>query len=310
MYEKFYRFKEKPFNITPDPKFVYFSETHKEALAHLRYALREGKVFSVITGEVGTGKTTLVHTLLSNADDNIRTAYIFNPVMDPEDFLNYICDDFGLKSDGAKSRGQNLALLHNFLLDCYSKNEKVFLIIDEAQSLNPTLLEEVRLLTNLETAKNKLLNVILLGQPELDKTLADSRFRALKQRITNRYHLSTLNFTDTREYILYRLKKGGARDLSVFDESAIETIHKYSRGIPRLINIVCDNALLTGFSRGRNRITKSIIQEIIRDLEGSHITKKRREPSILLLTAVILVFIGVVILYYSGIWEHLKIFKR
>jgi len=276
MYEKFFGFKEKPFNITPDPKFVYLSETHKEALAHLRYAIREGKLFSVITGEVGTGKTTLVHTLLNKMDENVRTAYIFNPVMDPEDFINYICEDLGLKSNGLKSRGQNLALLHNFLLDCFANNERVFLIIDEAQSLDKQLLEEVRLLTNLETLKNKLLHVILLGQPELNKTLADTRFRALKQRITIRYNIAALNFTDTREYILYRLKKAGARDLSMFDKGAIKTIYKYSKGIPRVINIVCDNALLTGFSQEQNRIGKAIIKEVIKDLEGSGTNLKRR----------------------------------
>jgi general secretion pathway protein A len=276
MYEKFFGFKEKPFNITPDPRFVYFSETHKEALAHLRYAIREGKLFSVITGEVGTGKTTLVHTLLNKMDENVRTAYIFNPVMDPEDFINYICEDLGIKSNGLKSRGQNLALLHNFLLDCFANNERVFLIIDEAQSLDKQLLEEVRLLTNLETSKNKLLHVILLGQPELNKTLADTRFRALKQRITIRYNIAALNFTDTREYILYRLKKAGARDLAIFDASAMKAIYKYSKGIPRVINIVCDNALLTGFSQEQNRIGKAIIKEVIKDLEGSGTNRNRR----------------------------------
>lgn len=276
MYEKFFGFKEKPFNITPDPRFVYFSETHKEALAHLRYAIREGKLFSVITGEVGTGKTTLVHTLLNKMDEHVRTAYIFNPVMDPDDFINYICEDLGIQSNGLKSRGQNLALLHNFLLECYSHNERVFLIIDEAQSLDKQLLEEVRLLTNLETSKNKLLHVILLGQPELNKTLADTRFRALKQRITIRYNITALNFVDTREYIFYRLKKAGARDLAIFDAGAIKAIYKYSKGIPRVINIVCDNALLTGFSLNQNRIGKSIIKEVTRDLEGADSFLKRR----------------------------------
>jgi general secretion pathway protein A len=269
MYEKFFGFNEKPFNITPDPRFVYLSETHKEALANLRYAIREGKLFSVITGEVGTGKTTIVHALLNKMDENVRTAYIFNPAMDPEDFINYICEDLGLKSNGLKSRGQNLALLHNFLLDCYAQNERVFLIIDEAQSLDTKLLEEVRLLTNLETAKNKLLHVILLGQPELNKTLSDTRFRALKQRITIRYNIDALNFMDTREYILYRLKKAGARDLSMFDKGAIKAIYKYSKGIPRVINIVCDNALLTGFSQEQRKIGKPIVKEVIKDLDGS-----------------------------------------
>ncbi|MGA2331942.1 MAG: AAA family ATPase [Syntrophales bacterium] len=313
MYEKFYGFKEKPFNITPDPRFVYFSETHKEALAHLRYAIREGKGFSVITGEVGTGKTTLVHTLLNKLDGNVRTAYIFNPVMAPEDFLNYICEDLGLKSDGVKSRGQNLAALHNFLLNCYAQNERVFLIIDEAQSLDTKLLEEVRLLTNLETSTNKLLHVILLGQPELNKALSDERFRALKQRVTTRYNLSTLNLADTKEYILHRLKKAGARNLSVFDESAIKEIYKYSKGIPRVINIVCDNALITGFSQERIRIGKPIIEEVIKDLEGPDATKKRRLLPILLLILIPLLCVLFVMSWpfinHSGIWNYLRIFS-
>ncbi len=174
MYRKFYGFKERPFEITPDPNFVYLSEIHQEALAHLTYAIREGKGFSVITGEAGTGKTTLVHMLLSKLEGNVRTSYIFNPILDRADFLNYICDDLGIESEGMKSRGQSLTALHNFLLDCFARDEKVFLIIDEAQSLEPELLQEVRLLTNLETSKNKLLHVILLGQPELDQILKEA----------------------------------------------------------------------------------------------------------------------------------------
>jgi len=311
MYEKFYGFKEKPFNITPDPRFVYLSETHKEALAHLRYAIREGKGFSVITGEVGTGKTTLVHTLLNKIDGNVRTAYLFNPVMGPEDFLNYICDDLGLKSDGVRSHGQNLASLHNFLLNCYLENERVFLIIDEAQSLDAKLLEEVRLLTNLETSTNKLLHVILLGQPELNKTLSDERFRALKQRVTIRYDLSTLNLADTKEYILHRLKRAGARNLSVFDESAIKEIYKYSKGIPRVINIVCDNALITGFSQERSQIGKPIIEEVIKDLEGPGAIKKRRLLPILLLILIpllcVLFVISWLFINHGEIWNYLRI---
>ena len=155
MYRKFYGFKERPFEITPDPKFVYLSEIHQEALARLQYAVREGKGFSVITGEAGTGKTTLVHMLLSKLDGCVRTSFIFNPILDRADFLNYVCDDLGIKSEGMKSRGQSLTALHNFLLECFSRDEKVFLIIDEAQSLEPGLLQEVRLLTNLETVEEQ-----------------------------------------------------------------------------------------------------------------------------------------------------------
>ena len=268
MYEKFYGFREKPFEITPNPKFVYLSDVHQEALAYLQYAVREGKGFSVITGEAGTGKTTLVHMLLSRLDGSVRTSYIFNPILDRADFLNYICDDLNIESEGMKSRGQSLTALHGFLLDCFARNEKVFLIIDEAQSMDPGLLQEVRLLTNLETSKSKLLHVILLGQPELDRTLEEPRFRPLKQRIAVRYHLRNLNLKETREYIVYRLKRAGSRSIAIFDSGAVREIYGYSKGIPRLINIVCDNALLTGFSKGQNRIGKEIIRDVIRDLEA------------------------------------------
>lgn len=288
MYTRFYGFEERPFEITPDPKFVYLGTMHQEALAHLQYAIREGKGFSVITGEAGTGKTTLVHLLLSKLDARVRTAYIFNPIMDRVDFLNYICHDLGIKSDGMKSRGQSLMALHDFLLRCFVNDEKVFLIIDEAQSLEPELLQEIRLLTNLETAKHKLFHVILLGQPELNKTLQEPRFRPLKQRITVRYHLRPLRLKETKEYILYRLKRAGSRDLDIFDNAAIKEIYSYSKGIPRLINTVCDNALLTGFALEENRIGKTVIRDVIRELEGP---EKDYLPILLILLFFFIVYI-------------------
>ncbi len=268
MYRKFFGLKEKPFEITPDPLFIYPSEKHEEALSHLKYAIREGKGFSVITGEAGTGKTTLVNLLLSTAGAKIRTSYIFNPILDQADFLNYICDDLGIESGAMKSRGQSLTALHNFLLDCFAKDEKVFLIIDEAQTLKPDLLQEVRLLTNLETSKSKLLHVIFIGQPELNKTLDEPQFRPLKQRITVRYHLPPLNRLETLRYIVHRLKMAGSRNISIFDKAAVDKIYKYSKGIPRVINIVCDNALLTAFASGTHQIDKKIIREVIGDLEN------------------------------------------
>lgn len=302
MYKKFFRFTEKPFEITSDPKFLYLSEQHKEALAHLRYAVREGKGFSVITGEAGTGKTTLVQVLLNELDGHVRTSFIFNPILDQADFLNYVCDDLGIESEGMKSRGQSLRALHNFLLGCFAKDEKVFLIIDEAQSLKPDLLQEVRLLTNLETSKKKLLHVILLGQPELNDMLDEPQFRPLKQRITVRYHLRSLNRKETGEYIIHRLKKAGSRDIAIFDKSAVDEIYKHSKGIPRLINIFCDNALLTGFSQEQNRIGKKIIQGVIRDL-GSGEKSRKWHKWIIIILAITLVVGSLAIIFQEEIFR-------
>src|SRR4030042_6298238 len=191
MYLRFYGLKENPFEITPDPKFLYLSENHKEALSTLTYAIRERKGFTVITGEVGTGKTILIQTLLSRLNGNARTAYLFNPRLDSTDFLQYICEDLGLKGE-KRSKGECLSQLHHFLMDCYSRNEIVVLIIDEAQNLDPILLEEILLLTNLETPKSKLLHVILMGQPELDTILNHPQRRQLKQRVSLRYHIRPL----------------------------------------------------------------------------------------------------------------------
>jgi general secretion pathway protein A len=268
MYEQFYGLKEKPFEITPDPRFLYMSEQHREAYAHLTYALNETKGFTVITGEVGTGKTTLIQMLLARLDGHTRTAHLFNPKLSTRDFLNYICHDLGLKTEGLTTKGELLTLLHSFLLECYARKERVVLIIDEAQTLSPKLLEEVRLLTNLETPKSKLLQVILMGQPELDKILADQRFRQLRQRISVRYHLKPLNRDETMEYIEKRLKVAGARDCHLFDDGAVREIWKRSNGVPRVINVLCDNALVTGYVEEKRPIDRRIIRDVARDMDG------------------------------------------
>ena len=268
MYNKFYGLKEKPFEITPDPRYLYMSESHREALAHLTYALNEQKGFTVITGEVGTGKTMLVQMLLSRLDSHTRTAHLFNPKLGTRDFFKYICQDFGLKTDGFSTKGEFLSLLHTFLMECYARRERVVLIVDEAHTLSPALLEEVRLITNLETPKAKLLQVILLGQPELDKTLAMNEFRQLKQRISLRFNLKPLNRQETAEYITRRLKAAGARNSALFDDAAVGEIFRYSKGIPRLINVICDNALMTGFVYEKHRIDREIVREVIKDMEG------------------------------------------
>jgi len=279
MYTTFYNLREKPFEITPDPRFLYLSDNHKEGLAHLVYAVKERRGFTVVTGEVGTGKTTLVQTLLSKLDGATRTAYLFNPRLDPTDFLHYICDDFGLKGSNL-SKGQCLSLLHNFLMSCYGRNENVVLIVDEAQNLDPPLLEEVRMLTNLETAKNKLLQVILIGQPEFNETLDQANCRQLKQRVSLRYHIQPLNADEVREYIKLRLKRAGAIDANLFTPKALDRIYKYTKGIPRSINIVCDNALLSGYGADQKVIGEQVIQEVIRGLSGPGIRKGQKRARI------------------------------
>jgi general secretion pathway protein A len=294
MYERFFGLKEKPFEITPDTDFFFSSEIHKEGLATLQYALREGKSFTVLTGEVGSGKTTLIHNLLNKVNGSIRVSYIFNPIMDPKEFLDFICTDFGITEHAEATHTSSLAILHVFLLDCYKKNEKVFLIVDEAQALDTKLLQMIRMLTNFETSKNKLLNVILIGQPELNLTLNSKIMRPLKQRIALRYHIYPLNRTETSEYISYRIKKAGGRITNIFEKSAVREIYRYSKGIPRLINILCDNALLTGYSAGIKSIDKKVIKEIIHDLDGVPEKKKRQKS---LDTILFIVLVGFSILF-------------
>ncbi len=301
MYTRFYGFKERPFEINPDPDFLFLSENHREALAHMTYAANERKGFTVITGEVGTGKTTIVRTFLSQLNGKVKTAYIFNPKLTSIDFLRYICEDLGMKEEKL-SKGQYIAQLHNFLLERYSRNEQVILIVDEAQNLTSALLEEVRLLTNLETSKNKLLQVMLIGQPELNKTLNDHQFRQLKQRVTLRYHLQPLNKEETKKYIESRLIRAGAADPHFFTNKALEKIYAYSKGIPRLINITCDNAFLTGFAAGRKIIGDRIIKEVVNKLEGRSAPNRKRFRLFVWIIILLLIF-GGGLLWWSGVWE-------
>jgi general secretion pathway protein A len=304
MYTTFYNLKERPFEITPDPDFLFLSESHREALAHLVYSARERKGFTVITGEVGTGKTTLVQAFLSRLNGKVKTAYIFNPKLTSVDFLRYICEDFGLK-DEKHSKGQYIAQLHNFLLDHYSRGEQVILIIDEAQSLPPALLEEVRLLTNLETPKSKLLQVIMVGQPELNVVLNSHPFRQLKQRVSLRYHLKPLDEEETKKYVEKRLTCAGAIDPHFFTAKALKKIYTFSQGIPRLINIISDHALLAGYSENKKIIGPKMIKEAVRKLESwpgiKGKTKNRAFIWILLLMAII----TLIVIFYRA-WPRIS----
>jgi len=267
MYESFYGLKENPFKVTPDPKFLYLGENHKEALAQLLYGVKESKGFIVITGEVGAGKTTLLYSLLERVDGNghMKTAFLFNPKLDVNDFILYILRDLGVKVRRS-TKGDYLQALHGYLLDAYKQDKKVVLIVDEAQGLKPELLEEIRLLSNLETAKSKLLQIVLVGQPELNKTLLDPGFRQLKQRVNLRYHLPPLSEKETKEYIEKRLRIAGSNG-TLFTPKAIKEIFRRSKGIPRVINILCDNTLLNGYALDQKVVDVKSVKEAAKDLK-------------------------------------------
>ena len=267
MYEALYGLKQSPFNVTPDPQFLYLGEKHREALAHLVYGVKREKGFIVITGEVGTGKTTLIRCLLERFDgsNGTKAAFLFNPKLSATDFLRFILQDLGLTVQG-KTKADSLHTLNEYLLQAYERGEKVILIVDEAQGLHPQVLEEIRLLSNLETSKSKLLQIILVGQPELDRTLSGREFRQIRQRINLRYHLLPLSEEETKEYIEKRLQIAGAHD-PIFTDRAMQEVYRHSRGIPRLINILCDNALLNGYASEQMVIDQKPVRDAARDLK-------------------------------------------
>ncbi|HEX7128357.1 MAG TPA: AAA family ATPase [Thermodesulfobacteriota bacterium] len=265
MYLRFFGFAERPFNVTPDPRFLYLSAHHQEALAILTYGVRERKGFLVLTGEVGSGKTTLLHTLLDRLDPNVRAAYLFNTSLSQADLMRAVVEDFGVPTTST-SVGDLVAELNAWLIDRLARGENSVLIIDEAQNLSRELLESVRLLSNLETSKEKLLQLVLVGQPELNLTLNHPSLRQLKQRISLRYHIPPLTRTETLDYIVQRLRIAGATG-RIFTDRALDEIYYYSRGIPRLINILADNALLTAYAKEQRLVDDGAVIEAVRDLE-------------------------------------------
>jgi len=257
-----------PFSITPDPSFLYLSESHKEALAQLVYGINARRGFVVLTGEVGTGKTTLIQCLLQELNGTTKTAFIFNVIVNPADLLRYVCERFGLVSslEGYKDIHDYIYLLEKFLHESYRDGSNVALIIDEAQNLSTEVLENVRLLSNFETAKAKLLQILLVGQPELGTRLNASELRQVKQRVALRHHLDPLNQTESKDYVARRLEIAGG-SLSLFTGEAVAAVHNFSGGIPRIINILCDNGLLTAYALRKPRVEAGMIEEIARDFQ-------------------------------------------
>ena len=267
VYLEYYGLTESPFDITPNPRFLFYSAKHREAFNHLLYGIRERKGFVQMTGEVGAGKTTLCRAMLDQLDDHYATALILNPILSAGELMKAIALEFGLRVDGL-DRLDTVTVINQFLLKQVERGRQTVLIIDEAQDLTDELLEQVRLLSNLETDDRKLLQIILFGQPELRMRLNNPRLRQLRQRITVRYHLSPLSRYEVIQYVQHRLQVSGSNGVPYFTRPALWRVYDYSKGIPRLVNAVCDKALLAGFVQQRERINFRMVGRAIRELEG------------------------------------------
>lgn len=262
MYEEFYGFKEKPFNLLPDPEYIYMSRGHENVYTHLEYAVSENKGFVVVTGEIGSGKTTLINYLLRKIRNDIHVGIINNPDVPPQQFIKMICREFELETSGKDKAGM-LETFSDFLLDEFSAKRRVVLILDEAQNLPKRTIEEIRLLSNLEAEKHHLIQIILVGQPELKAKLKSRGMEQFVQRVTVYCHLEGLGEDDVAQYIMHRLKVAGAADPNIFDQKAVKAITEYSGGIPRIINTMCDTALVYGYADELKVINEEMIKGII-----------------------------------------------
>jgi general secretion pathway protein A len=267
MYKRFYGLQANPFNLNPDPRFLYESRWVEEALACLKYGIESRKGFVMLTGEVGTGKTTLLNKLLRFLRaKGLSTAYVFNPRLNVMEFLQYMMADFGLPVD-SNGKAAYLQRLNQFLLERYSAGKTAVLIVDEAQNLSLDVLEEIRMLTNLETSTEKLLQIILCGQPELETKMKDPKIRQLRQRIAIRARTHALSLEETGKYVQVRLAIAGASAEPIFSSDAIESIYEYSRGIPRVINLLCEHALIAGFADQLRPIPPRLLEQVAKEFE-------------------------------------------
>ena len=269
MYEQHFQFKQPPFSIAPDPAFLYLSEGHREAFAHLLYGFSDGG-FVMITGEVGTGKTTLLRHLIKQTPENLDVAFVLNPRLTVQELLETICEELGIsKPESSQPTVKDwVDRLTRHLLETHQQGRSTVLIIDEAQNLSPAVLEQIRLLTNLETDQRKLMRIILLGQPELDRMMKRKELRQLAQRITARYHLRKLSKEDSHAYVVHRVTRAGG-SAKIFAKGALRRLYHHSKGIPRLINVVADRALLGTYVEGKHRVTASIVDVAAKEVLGS-----------------------------------------
>lgn len=267
MYIEYFKWKENPFNVTPDPAYLFLSRRHMEALNHLRYGIESRKGFIQITGEIGTGKTTICRALLGSLNSSTKSALILNPTLSESQLLENMLEDFGIPII-KRNRLSMVKALNQFLLAELTRGHNCILIIDEAQNIKPSRLEHLRLLSNLETDKEKLFQIILVGQPELKEKLNSPELMQLRQRITVRYHIQPLEKDEVPLYIRHRLKVAGNEDSVNFTPQALEYIYLCSQGVPRLINAICDKALLCAYARETRDLTEDIIKKAEEELEG------------------------------------------
>lgn len=303
MYCSFYGLKERPFTLTPNPEFIFLGTAHQEAFAHLLYGIGQKAGFIALTGEVGAGKTTVIRTLLTRLEpEKHATALILNPVLSVMGLLKTINREFGISDNGAEP-AELVDHLNLFLLEQKKLNKTVVLVIDEAQDMEPATLEQVRLLSNLETATEKLIQIILVGQPELETLLGREDMRQLNQRITVRYHVSPMNLHDTRDYLTHRLRAANSTpDLIRFNDSAAKLIHRFAEGLPRLVNAVADRALLIGYNQELRQIDEKVIRQAIKEVAPADARKRRALYRKYLIAASVM--ISILLVTGTGIWLY------
>ncbi|WP_046115498.1 ExeA family protein, partial [Aquincola tertiaricarbonis] len=282
MYEKFFGLKQAPFSIAPDPHYLYMSERHREALAHLLYGLGGGGGFVLLTGEIGAGKTTVCRAFLEQIPAGCHVAYIFNPKLSALELLKTVCDEFRIAPPAAGAAAtvkDYVDVLNAFLLQAHAAGRNSVLVIDEAQNLSADVLEQLRLLTNLETSERKLLQIVLIGQPELRTMLASPALEQLAQRVIARFHLDALSAPETAQYVAHRLAVAGLHGALPFDADALARVHQRARGVPRRINLLCDRALLGAYARGLPRVDRALVDLAAAEVFDAPATPPARRPS-------------------------------